>query len=272
MRRNSYEDPSLLFAEGDFFRLMDSRRQALANEIQSYDSNQLLNTPTDDLVQYFRARFALESPKLRQEDAHVDQQEAQVQVRDHFADFRGGHGGVTISVPGTRVELTIPFEGDPNMFRVRPNTFDSAPPYAIISGSTLIIRVQGRDLTQDRLKQELDNTLNSIKQYLQWQKTNAEEFNRTLDATVRTGIEARKEKLLRAQNLVAGLGFNLKERPDAPKTYSAPEVRRKIEPKMPSASKAAYSPEPVLDEANYTLILDTMDNMAHVHGTQSFGV
>jgi hypothetical protein len=130
--------------------------------------------------------------------------------------------------------------------------------------SALIVRVQGRTLTQEQVKHELDATLQSIEQYLQWQRDSAAEFNRSIENASRIAIEARKQKLLSAQSLVAGLGFKLKERPDAPKTYSAPEVRRKIEPFMPKASTAPYKPEPVLDESHYTVILDTMENMAHV--------
>lgn len=66
------------------------------------------------------------------------------------------------------------------------------------------------------------------------------------------------------QSLVASLGFKLKQRSDSSKTYVAPEVRRKITPKLPPASLLPYKPEPTLDEADYEHILEVIENMAQV--------
>jgi hypothetical protein len=52
-------------------------------------------------------------------------------------------------------------------------------------------------------------------------------------------------------------------RAGAPQTYSAPEVRRKVQ-SLPPASGAPFKPEPVLDEANYKHILSVIDNMTMV--------
>jgi hypothetical protein len=66
------------------------------------------------------------------------------------------------------------------------------------------------------------------------------------------------------QNLVAGLGYNLTPRADAPKTYVAPNVRRKVQIQRAPVSIAPFKPEPVLDEANYKAILDIIQSMALV--------
>lgn len=93
---------------------------------------------------------------------------------------------------------------------------------------------------------------------------NVAELNIGLLAAARTAIEQRRSKLLNDQSLVAGLGFPLKEREDAPRTYAAPSVRRRIEPSPPRASSAPYQPEPALDEGHYEHILSVIENMAHV--------
>jgi hypothetical protein len=56
----------------------------------------------------------------------------------------------------------------------------------------------------------------------------------------------------------------VKPRANAPATYAAPQVRRKIEPKLPPASNAPFKPEPVLEEAHYKHILDVISNMTLV--------
>ena len=62
----------------------------------------------------------------------------------------------------------------------------------------------------------------------------------------------------------ASLGIPLKRRPDAPATYVAPEVRRKLAPKLPPATAGAFKPEPAMEEAEYQHILGVMENMAHI--------
>jgi hypothetical protein len=64
--------------------------------------------------------------------------------------------------------------------------------------------------------------------------------------------------------MVAALGFKIKERQNAPKTFVAPEVRRKLSPVMPPASSIPYKPEPALATADYEHILGVMQSMTQV--------
>lgn len=87
-------------------------------------------------------------------------------------------------------------------------------------------------------------------------------FNASISKLARERIERRRSKLLADQNLVSNLGFNLKKRTDAPKTYTAPVSRKRILPRP--ASTAPFKPEPTLAEEEYRNILDIMTNMALV--------
>jgi hypothetical protein len=62
------------------------------------------------------------------------------------------------------------------------------------------------------------------------------------------------------------MGFKLKERPDAPKTFSAPEVRRKVQPTAapPPGSATLHKQEPTLLDADYEHILSLISSMATV--------
>ena len=104
---------------------------------------------------------------------------------------------------------------------------------------------------------KLDNTLG-------WLQNDAASFNERIHQLARGRIEERREKLLADQNLVSSLGFRLKERPDTPKTFVTPDVRRKITPTMPPASSVPYQPEPTLSTDEYEHILSVMSNMVLV--------
>ncbi|MER9140302.1 hypothetical protein NKI20_29315 [Mesorhizobium sp. M0830] len=84
-----------------------------------------------------------------------------------------------------------------------------------------------------------------------------------IEKPARAYFEKRREELLRSKGLVASLGFPMKKRPDAPRTFLAPEVRRKVVPVRPPTT-APFKPEPALDEKEYANILNIMENMTKV--------
>ena len=112
-----------------------------------------------------------------------------------------------------------------------------------VRGSVLVLSITGVDLEAGRVRQEIDSELDRIESYLTSLRGSADRLNGALDSIARQCVEQRREKLLADQSLVASLGFKLKQRSDSSKTYVAPEVRRKITPKLPPASLLPYKPE-----------------------------
>ena len=114
------------------------------------------------------------------------------------------------------------------------------------------------------MRQDIDNQLDRIDNYLTSLRSSAEMLNSELDSIARQCITKRRDKLIADQKLVESLGYKLKERPDSPKTYVAPEVRRKIRPKLPDPSTPQDKIEIILAEADYEHILGVIENMAKV--------
>jgi hypothetical protein len=255
----------LLFLKTSTFAVQDHQRNALEAEIAQIDGNRLLNTNVDDLIAYFADKLRIDVPELDEANIVIDQHEAQRDVsRDpqRMAYFVGN--GRPVYVTGAEVIVEVPFSGDPQMFQVQPNTFNSAPPRGKVHGNTLTFRYWSDRPQTDQLKAALDSWLANVKQYLQWQRDGFKGFNEALARTARTAIMGRREKLLANQNLIAGLGIALKRRPGTTATYTAPEVKRKLAPKLPPASTGKFKPEPVLEEAEYQHILDVIDGMVKV--------
>ncbi len=92
----------------------------------------------------------------------------------------------------------------------------------------LVFFVTGCDLKADQVKRDIDHSLDTIETNLKTLRSDVETFNTQLDSIARECIEARRKTLLANQNLVASLGFQIRERDDTPKTFTAPQVRRKI--------------------------------------------
>lgn len=253
----------LLFSKVDWFSVERHQQEQVEKEVANYNGNRLLNTAVDDLVAFLVDKYLVDVPVLNRDAIVADQREAHVDVSNTFDyggyDRRGRH-----TVPGTTVEITIPFSGDSECFSVQPTTYTSNPPRATVAESGLVLEITDVQLNAQQVRSEIDRTISSIESYLDNLRKNAEAFNSSLPTKARQAVEARRQKLLANQSLVSSLGFNLKERPDSARTYVTPSVRRKIVPTPPPASTSAYIPEPALSDKDYAHILDVLENMAHV--------
>ena len=244
-----------LFSKIQWAAFAQHKREQLEAEIDGWDGNQLLNRSVDDLCRYFPEKYRINIPVLdREKISLVPPRETQIN------DSSDSYHAVTI------LEFTVPFIGDAEAFSIRPTTvsLDSLLPCAAAGYQNLTLLIIGDNLKADEVHQRINRMLDNIDRALTTLREDAKTLKRHLESRARLRIEQRREKLLADQNLVASLGFPLKQRNDSPKTYTAPEVRRKITPVPSSASSMPYEPEPVLDEANYEHILGIIENMAQV--------
>lgn len=253
-----------LFSSRDLRELLDSRVSALRQEIEQLDQNRLLNTSPTDLASYLVEKYSLQAPSLRREDWSATEQETQVDVR-HDPNRWITDRSRPCYVPGQRIEVEVPIEGEVELMYARASTFSSGPPRAEIRGRSLFLVFQVPHDAQDRnIRQDVDRTLTEIDQHLGWIKSDLNGFNQGLQDSADQAIAARRDRILANQGRVASLGIPFKSRPDSPKTYAMPAVRRKVVPSLPPATTTAYEPEPVLDTENYNHILSVIQNMAHV--------
>jgi len=235
----------------------------MAAEVEGIDANRLLNTSVEDLAVYFSEKFEINVPFLDVDSLVVDQREKQIDVsRDQMRMIRDRSRPFYIT--GTEVEVEIPFTGEAAAFNIQPNPYTLNPPRAAVRGSTVYFSIVGTNLGADGVRSEIDRTVAEIQSYLSNLRSNVAAMNSQLLGEARSAIEARRAKLLASRNMVTALGFKMKERQDALRTFVAPEVRRKISPLMPPATSAPYKPEPALAPTDYEHILGVMQSMTRV--------
>ncbi len=255
---------SYLFDKHSAHVVVDHQRQLAMKELEGFTEAQILNTPTEDLVRYLLEKYILEVPLLHEDKQHVHDQEIQQQIEnrgyDIFSDRAGGSRTVTIN----QVILHIPFTGDFQMFSIQPSRSTIPGPMASVEGSELLITVSTDRKDAATITSELQSVVSSIKQHLATLAQDIQHLPAQIEGPARSKIETRKQQILASKNLVASLGFPMTKRSNAPMTYVAPEIRRKIAPRLPPSSTAAFKPEPTLDEPTYKAILDIMDNMTKV--------
>lgn len=263
MFKNVSKDSGYLFASRDLRQVLESHAAEMRQEVERLDGNRLLNTALADLADYLVKKYTLSVPVLYLDQMVADHQETQVDVRydsDRWIDDKSR----PFYIPGQRIEISVPFTGEEELFYCRASTATFNPPRALIKNNAVVLVIEIAHDVQKDLRGEIDRTIASIEQHLTWTKVDVQGFNNGLLATATQTIEHRRNRLLQNQGRVASLGIPLKNRPDAPATYSVPNVRRKVVPTLPAASTVPYTPEPTLDMANYEHILTVIQNMAMV--------
>jgi len=257
------ERTDLLFCNVDWHSVAEHQKREMANAIDGYDADQLLNTATDDLAEYFVNLYRIDVPTLGLDAIIADQQEVQIDVsQDQLRYIRDR--SQPFNITGTRVEVEIPFTGEPEAFRIQPTTFSLNPPRGDIRGNTLVLAVQGTRLDPEAVRPQIDKQIESITSVLNHLQSSAAGLTEVLSKSAMERIEGRKSKLLADRDLVSSLGFPMKRRDDAPKSYAAHGVRRKIEPEPPRASTQPYKPEPELTAKDYGNILGIIERMVGV--------
>ena len=167
-------------------------------------------------------------------------------------------------VPGERIEVRVPFEGEAELFFARPNTMSSSPPRAVIEKNELVLRYDSASDSAGDVRPQIDRTLVEIEQYLGWQRPMIEAHNNGLLATAAKAIEQRRDRLLAQSQRAASLGIPIKRREDAPKTYAIPTARKKAAPVLPPASTTPFTPEPMWAMEQYEQALKITQDMALV--------
>ena len=165
-------------------------------------------------------------------------------------------------VPAMEFKYFVPFIGDGQIFLCQGNQISSNPPRAQIQDHDLVFCFVRTEADAVAVKGEFDRQLTQTKELLGGLAGIGEAFNRELHARALGRINARRERLNKGSSAIAALGYPIRRRDGAAQTYSCPEVKRKLPPKMPPTSSAPL--EPALDDANYEHILTVIDNMVAV--------
>ena len=153
----------LLFSKQDLVAVMQNQEKQLSEELNLYDANRLLNTPNDDLIEYFYDKFNINPLCLSEDQICVDQKEVQIDVSHDQSRFIYDRSR-PVHITGTAVILEIPFTGDADLLKCRASTYTFNPPRGEVKGNKLYITVTSLDHNSDFIRQELDNRLNSTKQ------------------------------------------------------------------------------------------------------------
>ena len=199
----------LLFNKADTYSVFEGQKRAMAKAVEELPAKRVLDDADQALAGELAKKFTIDVPQLREDGITVSPpREVDVDVSRDFRRAVYGHG--PHHVKGISVTFSVPFIGDQEMFFVRPNSFDTAPPRGQVGQTFLEVTYSGVDLNAEDLKRQFADFLASTKKYLGWHSESVTPFNNSLHRLAADYLAARKARLSHSEQLVGSLGYEVK--------------------------------------------------------------
>ena len=253
------------FRDSDTFTTFRNLLDKVTSEINSLDNEYVLKASPTELEQYYIEKMLINPLVLHVDERYIKNQSGtQIDVSHDFR--RAVFPDERAVVKGTRLDIAIPFEGDPMLWQIRASTFSTCGyPDIEIHGNEVVFSVSFPDdsAESEKLRSEIERHTQSLIDAVGYLKRDVDNHNNSAPNTIHQAFERKRKLAQSAIGAVAELGIPVKRRDTQP-TFTIPAKRREIPTKRPTVATGKYEPEPVLDEKEYEHILEILRSMSLV--------
>lgn len=253
------------FSDGDTFATFSNIVNSVTNEINSLENEYVLKASEAELEEYFTKKVIIEPLVLHHVEQYIKKQSG-TQLDSNQGYRRAVFPGERASVRGTKIDIAIPFEGDPMLWGLQASTYSiSGYPDLTINNGEVIFSISFRDdsANPEQLKSEVDRIIRSLEEAVSRLRNDVNNHNNSAPNIVKQALKRKRELAQSAIGVVSALGIPVK-RADASPTFTIPAKRRAKPTRKPEVETGAYEPEPVLDEKEYQHILQILRSMSLV--------
>lgn len=254
------------FEEAEVSAYFRSRITSVEAEISAAEPERILKASRTELEEYFISKVRVD-PLILHHDRYYMADPRQTHVDVSHDGNRGIPKGEQVFVPGTKLQIEIPFEGDPCLWRLCPSRRYTGLFYSPIeiSDDKVILTTSFPNDTADSkiIKNTLNVVIQRMAEMIAFQKIDVDKHNAAAPLVIKRAIQKKVEEAKAVADTIAGLGIPIKKR-NEPLTYTLPLQRRQNPVKFPEVSKEPYRLEPVLEESEYAHILSVMRSMSLV--------
>lgn len=253
-----------LFSDGDLAATLESQLRSVKGLVERIPRDQFLATSVDTLVEHVHAQLAVDPLQIHEDQLQMEDGEAKIDVTGRF-DY-GAWGDGPVMAAGHRLRFYLPFSGDPQLWKMRPNASTSMPPHGDVDASrrVLIIELTNTSNTPSEWYQnEFRRVLDGIREYVGWQRAMVTRHNEAIAPAVREAVERRKAEIEKLHGLASAFNIPLVKKPGMP-TFKPVEVRKKVVRTLPPAPAQGFKREPAISDDLYEEILA---NIRHTGAT-----
>lgn len=225
-------------------------------EINHFGDDYILSVDEHELFQAIYNKFKFDE-LIKLKTNKIEQNEPRYIESDH-----------PNKIPVFLFQISIPFEGNAELFKYTPTTCLSVRPRGKIIGSeisvsyavpsSILSKTNSEIEIKQSLEKEIEQNIKLLKEYVEWINKDAENFNRNLENTIKEEINRRKQNMQKVKFISQNLNIPIRKRNDAER-FLIPVKKKHIELPSPKEMKEQY---PVISEKAYEDILDVIKNAA----------
>jgi len=192
---------------GDMVR---RHREILRKEVNGLSTHQLKNTSKDKLISSLSDQLSINIPVLDISNPVSATREFDINRSGHHDyEFAGGPR----MVKGTEVNVTVPYTGDTEAFRMHASSHTMDYPLGRIDEKTITFSKRGQQLDGQQVRREFDAWIGTINTHLDGMRRELGDFNTQIEKEVTDAINVRLEKIKWDEDLLNGLGFGTTKGP-----------------------------------------------------------
>lgn len=248
-----------LFCDDDFLDLTREKMEEMKDEISSLTSEELDENSTDSLAIIFSSKYTpsqIELHDVIKED--VGQVEKEVQNRSGIPS--PGRGTPTRKYE--RLEVKLQFNGDQELFRYKPSSYNFNPPlYDKLRSSEVVryfdYRTKNRDAEEvgEELRSDIEGWKDDVQSWVENLNSDIRQMRETAEIKARSAIERRRGEVETKTEVLDDLGVDTGGSED--QGFVIPEKKRSIELPKPNDSN---SPS-IIPDNHYLEILSLIDDL-----------
>lgn len=208
-----YQDNQLLFYDGDLDATLRAHHASIKNKVDSLPKDQFLASREDEIVEHIQSSMCIEPIQLHEDSMVMEQQEVKVDVnRSRDRNPFGDRGPIYVS--GIKVTVSVPFTGDKELWKLKPNQWQSVFPRGNVRhpaadgiGYLDIVIEQPSDEGAEKVKHLLEDTLKSVRFYLESQKRQIDQANARLAKLIQQSTQNRRSRIKAHDNIAEALNI-----------------------------------------------------------------
>lgn len=254
------------FRNGDVFSTFQKMIEKVLEEIQSLNNEYILKASQTELEDFYVEKASITPIFLYTDEYYIENQiSVPIDVSDNFQRFTN-MPTQKITVSGTSLDIAIPYEGDSDLWKIRPSSYSmSGYPEIEIREHEIVFNIRFADdsVNPSDLKSRINRNVCDLAYAVKTLKSDIEKHNRNVPIRVKEALCYKRKQAETAIGSVVALGIPMKRR-DHPLTFTVSTQRRKSPKCRPKVHTEVYKPEPTLDEEEYQHILKVISSMSMV--------
>ncbi len=240
------------FSEVNWSDFESDLYSSLKREIESENDNYILNINEDEYIGHLVEKYTLQPLSI-----DLDSEEVQ-DPTPYRIDLSNNHYSSAIYgryKEGYRFTISYTFEGDAQLFRVRPSTYTLTSNDIKVDNRNRRVSFQIEVYNQnvDEFNREKQSAYGRAFVNMDHLNVSVCTYNSDLRKRITTLFKDIKSKRLSKNNFFSAI--KVKKSSSSPSSYAVPVLERKIPAKPKCPTEKAYTLEPSIDKSSYESII-----------------